>query len=97
MDPAKEVLRIEKLSKKVGGRFKLCVLMQKRVKEIIRHHLGPVKPDANEVMRQVLDEIENDKISLVSEEEYRESLRRQLADSEKNQKRESEGKGRGGK
>jgi|GEM_PF-2040943 DNA-directed RNA polymerase subunit K/omega len=83
MDPAKEVLRIEELSKKVGGRFKLCVLMQKRIKEIIRQHLGPTKPDVKDVMRQVLDEIENDKIALVSEEEYRESLRRQLAESGK--------------
>jgi len=83
MDPAKEVMRLEQLSDKVGGRFKLCVLIQKRIKEIIRHHLGPTKPDVREVITEVLDEIETNKIALVSEEEYRESLRRQLAESEK--------------
>lgn len=83
MDPAEEVIRLERLSEKVGGRFKLCVLIQKRVKEIIRHHLGPTKPDVKDVITQVLDEIEANKISLVSEEEYREGLRRQLAESER--------------
>jgi len=83
MDPAKEVMRLEQLSDKVGGRFKLCVLIQKRIKEIIRHHLGPTKPDVREVTTEVLDEIETNRIALVSEEEYRESLRRQLAESEK--------------
>lgn len=83
MDPAKEVNRLERLSEKVGGRFKLCVLIQKRVKEVIRHHLGPTKPDVRDVITEVLDEIETNRIALVSEEEYRESLRRQLAESEK--------------
>jgi len=83
MDPAKEISRIEKLTDLVGGRFKLCVLMQKRVKEIIRKHLGPTKPEAKEVMLQVLKEAEAGRISLVTEEEYREALRQRLAETER--------------
>jgi len=83
MDPAKEISRIEKLTELVGGRFKLCVLMQKRVKEIIRKHLGPTKPEAKDVMVQVLKEIETGQVSLVTEQEYREALRQRLAEAER--------------
>ena len=83
MDPAGEIKRIVELTEKVGGRFKLAVLMQKRMKEIIRQHLGPAKPEAKEVMVRILDEIDTSRIALVSEEEYRENLRRQLADSKR--------------
>jgi DNA-directed RNA polymerase subunit K/omega len=82
MDPSKEVTKLERLTNKVGGRFKLSILMQKRLKQLQRRELGSVAPDLKKLMLSVCDEIDKGKIELVSEEVYRESLRGALARSE---------------
>ncbi len=82
MDVSKEVEKLERLARKVGGRFKLSVLMQKRLKQLQRRELGVVAPDLKKLMLDVCNEVDDGKIDLVTEEVYRESLRGALARSE---------------
>ena len=82
MDVSKEVSKLERLTGKVGGRFKLSVLMQKRLKQLQRRELGIVAPDLKKLTLDVASEIDDGKIELVTEEVYRDSLRGALARSE---------------
>lgn len=82
MDVSKEVTKLERLTDKLGGRFKLSVLMQKRLKQLQRRELGAAAPDLKKLMLEVCDEIDEGKIELVTEEVYRDSLRGALARSE---------------
>jgi len=82
MDVSKEVNKLEHLTGKVGGRFKLSVLMQKRLKQLQRRELGMIAPDLKKLTLDVTNEIDNGKIELVTEDVYRESLRGALAMSE---------------
>ena len=82
MDVSKEVTMLERLTGMVGGRFKLSVLVQKRLKQLQRRELGVVAPDLKKLMLDVCGEIDGGKIELVTEEVYRESLRGALANSE---------------
>ena len=87
MDVSREVTKLERLSEMVGGRFKLSVLMQKRLKQLQRRELGVIAPDLKKLMLDVCNEIDEGKIELVTEEVYRESLRGALARSENLQKK----------
>ena len=82
MDVSKEVSMLERLTGKTGGRFKLSVLVQKRLKQLQRRELGVVAPDLKKLMLDVCNEVDEGKIDLVTEEVYRESLRGALAKSE---------------
>ena len=78
MDPKKMAL-IDELVKKVGGRYKLTVLIQKRMRELNRDpstlfEKNPMKP-----FDRVLHEINEGTIELVDEEEYRKYIRDHLA------------------
>ena len=57
------------LVEKVGGRFKLSVLVQKRLKELMRGARPLVDVDTNDKLEIIYEEILQDKIDLVSEEE----------------------------
>lgn len=87
MDPSKEVTKLERLTSKVGGRFKLSVLVQKRLKQLQRRELGTYAPDLKKLMLEVCDEIDEGKVELVTEDVYRESLRGALAQSEETEKK----------
>jgi len=82
MDVSREVDKLERLADKIGGRFKLSVLMQKRLKQLQRRELGVVAPDLKKLMLDVCNEVDDGKIELVTEDVYRESLRGALARSE---------------
>ncbi len=58
--------RVEELSKKVGGRFKLTSLVQKQMRE---YHLAgrafmPDVANINELFDYILNQVENDEIQL---------------------------------
>ena len=57
------------LSGKVGGKFKLSVLIQKRLKELMRGAKPLVDVDTDDKFEIIYEEIRQDKIDLVSEEE----------------------------
>ena len=63
------IRRIDELAQKVGGRFKLAALIQRRLQEITRTaphllHQGGVSP-----LRAVIKEIEDGKIELESDDD----------------------------
>ena len=72
MDPSV----LEKLIAKVGGRYKLTVLIQKRIRELMRNAPRLVDIDSENPMHIAIEEIRQDKINLVNEEEYFEYLRK---------------------
>ena len=60
--------RIEDLSRKVGGRFKLTALVQKQARD---YYLGgrafmPNVRNLDELFNYILDEVESDKIGLLT-------------------------------
>jgi len=66
-----EEFRVEELSKKVGGRFRLTVLIQKQMRE---YHLGgrafmPSVRNIDELFNYILDQVENEQIQLRLQEE----------------------------
>ena len=61
-------VRIEEALDKVGGRFKLTVLIQKRVQELNKGAPRLVETESKNLIDVVLDEILADKIYLESEE-----------------------------
>ncbi len=58
--------RVEELSRQVGGRFKLTVLVQKQAREYYRggRAFMPNVRNLDELFNYILDEIEEGKISL---------------------------------
>ena len=60
----REALKEEHIVKKVGGRFKLSTLIQKRMVALNAGARPLVELKPNDVMAVVLAEIENDKIYL---------------------------------
>jgi len=66
-----EAERVETLSKKVGGRFKLTALVQKRVAEYVKagKTFMPDVKNLDELFSYVLDEVENGKIELLLPEQ----------------------------
>lgn len=61
-------VRIEEALDKVGGRFKLTVLIQKRVQELNKGAPRLVESESKNLIDVVLDEILADKIYLESED-----------------------------
>ncbi len=61
MDEAK----IDRLARKVGGRFKLASLVMKRLIEINRGSQPLVEPESDNMLYNVLDEIDHELIRLV--------------------------------
>ena len=61
MDEAK----IDRLARKVGGRFKLASLVMKRLLEINRGSQLLVEPDQDNLLYNVLDEVDHELIRLV--------------------------------
>ena len=58
--------RVEELSRKIGGRFKLTALVQKQARD---YHLGgrafmPNVRNIDELFNFILDQVENDQIRL---------------------------------
>lgn len=78
---------------KVGGAFKLTVLIQKRVREIIRgaSPLVPVTPEMSPI-DIALQEILEDKISLAEELELKEAAAREASAERKTKDGEKEKK-----
>jgi len=62
MDEAK----IDRLARKVGGRYKLASLVMKRLIEINRGSQLLVEPEGDNVLYNVLDEVDHEVIRLVS-------------------------------
>ncbi len=58
--------RVEELSKKTGGRFKLTTLIQKQARSYYQggRAFMPTVRNLDELFNQILDEIEQDKIAL---------------------------------
>ena len=57
------------LAEKVGGKFRMSVLMQKRLKELMRGAKPLVDIESDDKLDIIYEEILQDKIKLVSEEE----------------------------
>ena len=69
VDMVERTAKIEKLIDKVGGRFTLTVLIQKRIKEINQGSRPLIKENYDYLVDLVLREIEEDKIALVGADE----------------------------
>ena len=82
MDVSREVEKLERVVSKTGGRFRLSVLMQKRLRQLQRREIGAPAPDIKKLMLDVVNEIDEGKTELVTEDVYRESLRMALAKSQ---------------
>jgi len=70
-----EALKSDELSQKVGGRFKMCVLVQRRLEELIDGARPLVEREGRSDLELVIEEILQDKITLtyVGEQETQES------------------------
>jgi DNA-directed RNA polymerase subunit omega len=64
-----DVERLEKLSTKVGGRFRLTSLLQKRLTELVKGSPAMVDLPSHNYFEIALAEIEEDRIELLSAEE----------------------------
>ena len=60
-----EVDRLEKLTEKVGGRFRLTALLQKRLKELVKGSPPLVDLPSNNYFEVALREIEEGRIDLL--------------------------------
>ena len=69
----------EALITKVGGKFKLTVLIQKRMVELNRGGRPMIKSDAKTLRRLVCEEILQDKVALAPREEVGFSLEEEKA------------------
>jgi len=59
-----EALKSDEIVSKVGGRFKLCVLIQRRMAELLDGARPLVERDGRSDLELVVQEIMEDKISL---------------------------------
>jgi len=69
-------LLTEELIIKIGGRYKLTVLIQKRIRELMRNAPRLVEIDTDNPMEIAIEEIRQGRISLVDEEEYLAHIRK---------------------
>ena len=65
-------MKVEEAIRKVGGRFKLTVLIQKRIQELNKGAPRLVSSTSKNLIDVVLDEILQEKIHLVREEDAKE-------------------------
>jgi hypothetical protein len=61
------VRKIEELDRKVGGRFRLTALIQRRLQEVVRGGARPLEGN-REPIRRVVEEIERGEIDLVPDD-----------------------------
>jgi len=61
------VRKIEELDRKVGGRFRLTSLIQRRLQEVVRGGARPLEGN-REPIRRVVEEIERGEIDLVPDD-----------------------------
>jgi hypothetical protein len=61
------VRRMEELDRKVGGRFRLTSLIQRRLAEVVRAGIRPGEGN-REPIRRVFEEIERGEIDLVADD-----------------------------
>lgn len=59
-----EVEKIEQASKKVGGYYKLTVLVQKRIKELVKGAAPLIETKIDDPLEIAIEEILQDKIQL---------------------------------
>lgn len=59
-----EALKSDELVEKVGGRFKLCALIQRRLRELLDGARPLVDRDGRSDLELVVEEIRRDKITL---------------------------------
>lgn len=64
-----EALKTEELVGKAGGRFKLCVLIQRRLIELLEGARPLVDRDGRSDLELVIEEIMQDKITIAFEDE----------------------------
>jgi len=62
-----KVQKIEELDRKVGGRFRLTSLIQRRLQEVVRGGARPLEGN-REPIERVIAEIERDEIDLVPDD-----------------------------
>lgn len=63
-----EALKSEEIVEKVGGRFKLCALIQRRLVQLMEGARPLVERQNRSDLEIVIDEILQDKITLTSDE-----------------------------
>ena len=82
---------IDQLAEKFGGRFKLTVLIQKRVKELTRGAAKLVELESRNLIHVAMEEIRQGKIGIMGYEtaEEREKNRRKAEKAEKAEKEEA--------
>jgi hypothetical protein len=61
------VRKIEELDRKVGGRFRLSSLIQRRLQEVVRGGARPLEGNREPIQR-VIDEIERGEVDLVPDD-----------------------------
>lgn len=64
-----EALKSDELVEKVGGRFKLCALIQRRLEQLVEGARPLVERDGRSDLEIVIEEIMQDKITLSFEED----------------------------
>ncbi|RMH24596.1 MAG: DNA-directed RNA polymerase subunit omega [Planctomycetota bacterium] len=64
-----EALKSDELVEKVGGRFKLCALIQRRLEQLVEGARPLVERDGRSDLEVVIEEILQDKITLSFEED----------------------------
>lgn len=62
------VRKVEELDRKVGGRFRLTALIQRRLQEVVRGGARPLEGNREPIQR-VVDEVERGEISLVKDDD----------------------------
>ena len=58
------VRKVEELDRKIGGRFRLTALIQRRLQEVVRGAARPLEGNREPIQR-VIDEVERGEIDLV--------------------------------
>jgi hypothetical protein len=61
------VRRMEELDRKVGGRFRLTSLIQRRLQEVVRAGVRPGEGNRGPILR-VIEEIERGEVDLVADD-----------------------------
>lgn len=59
-----EALKSDEITEKVGGKFKLCALIQRRLQQLLDGARPLVPRDGKTDLELVIEEIEQDKITL---------------------------------
>ena len=62
-----EALKSDELADKIGGRFKLCILIQRRLQELMDGSRPMVDRVGKTDLEVVFEEIEEDKIELITD------------------------------